>query len=223
MLIEIPVLTPQAAAELRARLLERDWESGAVTAGHQSVRAKHNQQLPADDPVAGELGEALVAAWGRIPTFVAAALPRRVFPPVFSRYRPGDGFGSHVDNAIRHGRGGSIRTDLSATLFLTPLDQYDGGALLIEDRFGPRRVRLEAGTMVLYPSSSVHGVEPVTSGERIAAVTWIQSLVRDDGQRTLLLELDQAIQSLSAQAAGEPAVIALTGIYHNLIRRWADL
>lgn len=223
MLIEIPVLSRQAAAELRARLLERDWESGAITAGHQSVLAKRNRQLPADDPVAGELGEALVAAWGRIPAFVAAALPRRVFPPVFSRYRPGDGFGNHVDNAIRHGHGGSIRTDLSATLFLTPLDEYDGGALLIEDRFGPRRVRLEAGAMVLYPSSSVHAVEPVTRGERIAAVTWMQSLVRDDGERALLLELDRAIQSLSAREPGDGAVIALTGIYHNLVRRWADL
>lgn len=223
MLIEIPVLSAADAHALRARLLEQDWRSGADTAGHQSVRAKHNQQLAGDDPVALALGEALVTALGRIPLFVAAALPQRVFPPVFARYRPGDRFGRHVDNAIRYGHGGSLRTDLSATLFLTPQDEYEGGALLIEDTFGQRRVRLDPGHLVLYPSSSVHSVEPVTRGERIAAVLWLQSLIRDDGRRTILFELDRTIQSLSDDLPDDARIVSLTGTYHNLVRSWAEI
>lgn len=223
MLIEIPVLSRQEAAALHATILACEWRSGLETAGHQSGRAKHNLQLGQDDAVAGAEGEALVAALGRLPLFVAAALPRRVFPPVFSRYRTGDRFGHHVDNAIRYGHGGSLRTDLSATLFLTPVDEYEGGALLIEDSFGERRVRLDAGRMVLYPSSSLHAVEPVTRGERVCAVLWLQSLVRDDGQRSILFDLDRTIQSLSADLADDPRVLALTGTYHNLVRRWAEL
>lgn len=222
MLIEIPVLSADDAAMLRTRLLDENWYSGAETAGHQSVRAKHNQQLAAEDPVARALGEALVTALGGIPLFVSAALPRRVFPPVFARYRPGDRFGRHVDNAIRYGHGGSLRTDLSATLFLTPQDEYDGGALLIEDTYGQHRVRLDPGHLVLYPSSSLHSVESVTRGERVAAVLWLQSLIRDDSKRTILFELDRTIQSLSEDMPDDPRIISLTGIYHNLVRSWAE-
>jgi PKHD-type hydroxylase len=186
------------------------------------VRVKHNQQLAAEDPVARALGEALVTALGGIPLFVSAALPRRVFPPVFARYRPGDRFGRHVDNAIRYGHGGSLRTDLSATLFLTPQDEYDGGALLIEDTYGQHRVRLDPGHLVLYPSSSLHSVESVTRGERVAAVLWLQSLIRDDSKRTILFELDRTIQSLSEDMPDDPRIISLTGIYHNLVRSWAE-
>jgi len=223
MLIEIPVLSADEAAGLRTRIQDRGWTSGTATAGHQSARAKHNTQLGADDPVALRIGEELVAALGRIPLFVAAALPKRVFPPVFARYRPGDRFDLHVDNAIRYGHGGSLRTDLSATLFLTPLDEYEGGALVIEDVFGPRKVRLQPGRMVLYPSSSLHRVEPVTRGERFCALLWLQSLIRDDGQRSILFELDRTIQSLAADLQDDHRVVSLTGTYHNLVRRWAEL
>lgn len=223
MLIEIPVLSAGEAADLRTRIRERGWTSGTATAGHQSARAKHNTQLGADDPVALRIGEELVALLGRIPLFVAAALPKLVFPPVFARYQPGDRFDLHVDNAIRYGHGGSLRTDLSATLFLTPLDEYEGGALVIEDVFGPRQVRLQPGHMVLYPSSSLHRVEPVTRGERFCALLWLQSLIRDDGQRSILFELDRTIQSLAADLEDDRRVVSLTGTYHNLVRRWAEV
>lgn len=223
MLIEIPVLSAGEAANLRTRIQNREWTPGAATAGHQSARAKHNTQLDANDPAALGIGEELVAALGRLPLFVAAALPKRVFPPVFARYRPGDRFDLHVDNAIRYGHGGSLRTDLSATLFLTPLDEYEGGALVIEDVFGPRQVRLQPGHMVLYPSSSLHRVEPVTRGERFCALLWLQSLIRDDGQRSILFDLDRTIQSLAADLADDHRVVSLTGTYHNLVRRWAEL
>jgi PKHD-type hydroxylase len=223
MLTELQVLSTSQAATLSDRILARDWRSGLETAGHQSARAKRNLQLAADDPEALSIGESLVAGLGRLPDFAAAALPRRIFPPVFARYRPGDGFGRHVDNAIRYGHGGSLRTDLSATLFLSPPDSYDGGALLIDDTFGPRRIRLPAGHMVLYPSSSLHSVEPITRGERLAVILWMQSLVRDDGQRALLLDLDRTIQSLASDLPEDPRLVALTGTYHNLVRRWAEL
>ena len=172
--------------------------------------------------VAGELGQELLRALGQSAQFVSAALPQRIFPPVFSLYRTGDRFDTHVDNAIRYGRHGTIRTDLSATLFLTPLDEYEGGALVIEDVFGPREVRLPPGHMVLYPSSSLHHVTPVTRGERLAAILWMQSLVRDDGQRRILYDLDHAIQELAPDLPGDPRIVALTGVYHNLVRRWPE-
>jgi PKHD-type hydroxylase len=211
MLLDLEILSPEQAASLRARLLEQPWSDGRATAGHQSARAKHNLQLDGADPVGLALGEELVRTLGRLPEFVSAALPRRIFPPVWARYRPGDRFDTHVDNAIRYGHGGSIRTDLSATLFLTPEDEYDGGALV------------PPGRMVLYPSSSLHHVEAVTRGERVCGVLWMQSLVRDDGERTLLLELDRAIQSLAAELPpNDRRVLSLTGTYHNLVRRWAE-
>lgn len=222
MLSVITALAPQEAAALRERVLARPWVDGRATAGHQSGRVKHNLQLAGTDEGAAAEGEALVHRLGRIPGFVAAALPQRVFPPVFARYRPGDRFDTHVDNAIRYGLRGSIRTDLSATLFLTPPDDYAGGALVIEDSFGPREVRLPPGQMVLYPSSSLHHVTPVVRGERVCALLWLQSLVRDDGKRTLLCDLDRSIQSLAAEMPDDRRVLALTGTYHNLIRRWAE-
>ena len=222
MLSVITALAPPEAAALRERVLARPWVDGRATAGHQSGRAKHNLQLAETDDRAVAEGEALVQRLGRLPGFVSAALPQRVFPPVFARYRPGDRFDTHVDNAIRYGARGSLRTDLSATLFLTPPDEYEGGALVIEDAFGPREVRLPPGQMVLYPSSSLHHVTPIVRGERVCALLWLQSLVRDDGKRTLLCDLDRSIQSLAAEMPDDRRVLALTGTYHNLIRRWAE-
>jgi PKHD-type hydroxylase len=202
-----------------------DWVDGRVTAGFQSARAKDNAQVPEGHVVARDLGAMIVAALERTPLFISAALPLRVFPPLFNRYGHGQSFGTHVDNAIRQAAGTPhrIRTDLSATLFLTAPDEYEGGVLTIEDRFGVQSVKLPAGHMVLYPASSLHHVTPVTGGERIAAFFWIQSMIRDDGKRTLLFDLDNAIQSLGRDVPGHAGVIQLTGVYHNLIRRWAEL
>lgn len=224
MLLEIPdVLSADALAAMRSRILERDWQDGRITAGHQSARAKRNRQLGSSDPVANELGAALVDRLGVMPQFVSAAVPKRIFSPLFARYGIDDRFDTHVDNAIRYGHGGSIRTDLSATLFLSAPANYDGGGLVIEDQFGPREIRLAAGNMVLYPSSSLHHVEPVTRGERLCVLFWIQSLVRDDGQRRILFDLDRTIQSLACDLPDDRRIVSLTGTYHNLLRRWAEL
>jgi PKHD-type hydroxylase len=225
MLIAIPnVLDGATLTRFREKLWEARWCDGRATAGHQSARAKQNQQLAEDDKLAQALGEELAQALGRMPLFVSAGLPQRIFPPLFSRYRAGSGdhFGEHVDNAIRYGARGTIRTDLSATLFLSDPDSYEGGALVIEDVFGAREVRLAAGSMVLYPSSSLHRVTPVTQGERLAAVFWMQSLIRDEGQRRLLFDLDRTIQALAADLDDDPRVLSLTNVYHNLVRRWAE-
>jgi PKHD-type hydroxylase len=197
---------------------------GRVTAGHQSARTKDNAQLPEDSPVARQLGEMIVTALGQNPLFISAALPLRVFPPLFNRYTGGQSFGTHVDSAIRQvaGTGHRIRTDLSATLFLANPDEYDGGELTVEDTFGTHSVKLPAGHMILYPSTSLHHVRPVTRGARIASFFWIQSMVRDDGQRTLLFDLDAAIQRLNVDNPNHPSAVQLTGVYHNLMRRWAD-
>ncbi|MES1254832.1 MAG: Fe2+-dependent dioxygenase [Acidobacteriota bacterium] len=226
MLISIPdVLTPDQVAHARRRLDAADWADGRVTAGHQSVRVKHNLQLPESHPVALELGEVVLAALQRSSLFMSAALPFKVFPPLFNRYEGGQAFGSHVDNAIRQvtGTPHRVRTDLSATLFLHDPDEYDGGELCVEDTYGVHRVKLPAGDMVLYPATSLHHVTPVTRGARVASFFWIQSMVRDDGQRTLLFDLDTAIQRLTVDVPDHPAAVQLTGVYHNLIRRWADL
>lgn len=226
MLLQIPdVLTPDQVAQARRALLAADWVDGRVTAGHQSARVKQNRQLPDDHPVARELGEFIVQALHHNPQFVAAALPLRVFPPLFNRYEGGGSFGNHVDNAIRQVPGTPLRlrTDLSATLFLTDPGEYDGGELLIDDTYGAHSVKLPAGHMVLYPSTSLHRVTPVTAGARISSFFWIQSLVRDDGKRTLLYDLDTAIQQVSAERTDHPAAVQLTGVYHNLIRQWAEL
>jgi PKHD-type hydroxylase len=226
MLLRIPrVLSPEQVTHCRNLLSEADWVDGRVTAGHQSSRVKDNLQLPEDSPVARELSQLVQRALENSPLFFSGALPAKVFPPLFNRYRGGQAFGTHVDNAVRQVRGTShrVRTDLSATLFLSAPHEYDGGELLIEDTFGTQQVKLAAGDAVLYPASSLHRVQPVTRGERIASFFWVQSMVRDDGERTLLFDLDTAIQKLAGESPDHAAVVQLTGIYHNLLRRWADV
>ncbi|MCU6453941.1 Fe2+-dependent dioxygenase [Sphingomonas sp. A2-49] len=226
MLTAIPdVLDADGVARLRALIDGATWVDGNVTSGPQAALAKRNQQLPEESAQAQEAGALVLEALGRSPLFFAAALPLKVFPPLFNRYAGGQDFGLHVDNAIRIRRGTDfrIRADLSATLFLEDPDAYDGGELVIEDRFGPQTVKLPAGHMILYPASSLHRVTPVTRGVRTACFFWLQSMVRDDGERRTLFELDDAIQSVAAaQGQGDAAVVRLTGIYHNLLRRWAD-
>jgi PKHD-type hydroxylase len=226
MLLHIPdILTAEQIAHLRQKLEQADWVDGRVTAGHQSALAKDNMQLPEDHPVARELGEVILAALQINPLFMAAALPLKVFPPLFNRYQGGQSFGTHVDNAVRQvtGTPHRVRTDLSATLFLAAPDDYDGGELSVEDTYGLHNVKLPAGHLILYPASSLHHVQPVTRGARLASFFWIQSMVRDDGQRTLLFDLDMAIQRVGAEIHDHPSIIQLTGVYHNLLRRWADV
>ena len=226
MLLQIPdVLTPEQVAECRKTLDRAEWIDGRVTAGQQSARSKDNLQLPEDHPAAEEMGELIVAALERHSLFMAAALPLKVFPPLFNCYRSGQAFGTHVDNAIRqvNGTPHRVRTDLSATLFLTQPDEYDGGELVVEDTYGVQNIKLPAGHVILYPSTSLHRVNPVTRGARIASFFWVQSMVRDDGQRMLLFDLDLAIQRISSDVPEHPSAIQLTGVYHNLLRRWADV
>ena len=226
MLLQVPdVLDREQVAHMRRRLDAADWVDGRVTAGRQSAQVKDNEQLPEDHPVAQELGDAIVTALQANPLFVSAALPLRVFPPLFNRYRGGQSFGNHVDNAVRQIAGTPlrIRTDLSATLFLAGPDEYDGGELVVEDTYGVQSVKLPAGHMSLYPSTSLHHVRPVTRGARLASFFWIQSMVRDDATRTLLFDLDTSIQRLTLDVPGHPSIVSLTAVYHNLIRRWADL
>ncbi|HEX5110084.1 MAG TPA: Fe2+-dependent dioxygenase [Vicinamibacterales bacterium] len=226
MLLQIPeVLTPEQVTHARQRLAAAEWVDGRITAGHQSLRAKDNAQLPETHPVGRELGELILTALQRNPLFISAALPLRVFPPLFNRYSGGQRFGNHVDNAIRQAAGSAlrIRTDLSATLFLADPDEYDGGELVIEDTYGVHSVKLTSGHMVLYPATSLHSVRPVTRGARIASFFWIQSMIRDDGQRTLLFDLDTAIQRLTVDLPQHPAAVQLTAVYHNLLRHWAEM
>jgi PKHD-type hydroxylase len=226
MVLQIPdVLSAEQVAQARRLLDSADWVDGRVTAGHQSARTKDNSQMPEDHPVARQLGEVILGALGRNALFVSSALPLRVFPPLFNCYRGGQSFGNHVDNAIRQARstGATLRTDLSATLFLTDPDEYDGGELMVEDTYGVHSVKLPSGHMVLYPASSLHKVTPVTRGARVSSFFWIQSMVRDDGERTLLFDLDTAIQRLTVDLPDHPAAVQLTSVYHNLLRRWADV
>jgi PKHD-type hydroxylase len=226
MLLQIPeVLTPQQINDSRQLLEQADWIDGKVTAGHQSAKAKDNMQLPESHPVAKQLGDLVLASLERSPLFMAAALPLKVFPPLFNRYQGGQAFGNHVDNAIRQipGTPYRVRTDLSATLFFSNADEYDGGELVIEDTYGVHQIKLPAGHLILYPASSVHHVRPVTRGARLASFFWIQSMVRDDGDRTLLFDLDMEVQRLSTDFPEHPSVVNLTSLYHNLLRRWADV
>ncbi len=226
MLISIPdVLTAEQVAQARQILDRADWVDGRVTAGPQSARAKDNSQLPETSPEARELGEMVLGALQRNALCVPAALPLQVFPPLFNRYQGGQSFGTHVDNAVRQvpGTPHRIRTDLSATLFFTGPDEYDGGELVVEDTYGVHGVKLPAGHLILYPSTSLHHVKPVTRGARICSFFWIQSMVRDDAERTLLFDLDSAIRRVSQGQPDHPAVVPLTGVYHNLIRRWAEM
>ncbi len=226
MLLRIPeVLTPEQVAHARQLLDKAEWVDGRVTAGHQSAKAKNNEQLPEGSPAARQLGEMILAALGQNPLFLSAALPLRVFPPLFNRYSGGHSFGTHVDNAIRQvtGTPHRIRTDLSATLFLANPEEYDGGELTVEDTYGVQSVKLPAGNLILYPATSLHYVTPVTRGARISSFFWIQSMVRDDGQRSLLFDLDTGIQRISADHPEHPSAIQLTGVYHNLLRQWAEV
>ena len=228
MLTHIPaLLNASQLAHFRQRLDADNtpWVDGRVTAGHQGIHVKQNQQIAEGSPLAIELGTLVLAALERNPLFISAALPNRIYPPMFNRYQEGMHFGSHVDGSIRllPGTGEKIRTDLSATLFLASPESYDGGELLIEDTFGTQTVKLAAGDMILYPASSLHRVNPVTRGARLACFFWVQSMVRDDGQRTLLSDLDNAIQRLTGTRADEAARVKLAGVYHNLLRLWSDV
>ena len=226
MLLQIPsVLTAEQVVQCRRELDAADWADGRITAGYQSAQAKHNEQLPEDSPAAQQLSELVLAALQRSSLFVSAALPLKVFPPLFNRYGGGHSFGSHVDNAIRQVRGTPhrVRTDLSATLFLSEPGEYEGGELVVEDTYGTHDIKLPAGDLVLYPASSLHLVRPITRGTRVASFFWIQSMVRDDGKRTLLYDLDRAVQQVHRDLPQSPAAVQLTGVYHNLLRRWADV
>lgn len=225
MMTPIPdVLNAEQVAQARQLLDQTDWIDGRVTAGHRSGRVKDNMQLPENSPAARQLGDMILGALGQNPLFITSALPQRVFPPLFNRYQGGQSFGTHVDNAIRQVTGTPhlIRTDLSATLFFSAPEEYDGGELIVEDVYGRHSVKLPAGHMILYPASSLHHVRPVTRGARIASFFWIQSMVRDDGERALLFDLDLGIQRLNRENPEHPVTVQLTGVYHNLLRRWAD-
>jgi PKHD-type hydroxylase len=219
------VLDAGTLVRVRAILEEGEWVDGNVTSGAQSALAKHNRQLPEDGAAAREAGGMVLDALGRSATFVAAALPLKVFPPLFNAYAGGEEFGAHVDNAIRIQRGTDfrIRSDLSCTLFLSDPDSYDGGELIVEEPGGERSVKLAAGSLILYPSSSVHRVAPVTRGTRLASFFWLQSMVRSGEERAILFDLDRAVQRVGAgMGQGDRAAVELTGVYHNLLRRWAE-
>jgi PKHD-type hydroxylase len=228
MLLNIPdVLNAEQVASALALLQSADWADGRITAGYQSAKAKDNAQLPETSAVAKELGAVILEALSRNSTFFSAALPRRIYAPLFNRYEGGQSFGFHVDNAVRYdrSRGGAeaVRTDLSATLFLSAPEDYDGGELIIEDTYGTHSIKLPAGHMVLYPGTSLHRVTPVTRGARVASFFWIQSMVRDDGQRRLMFELDVSIRRLTQELPDHPALVQLTGVYHNLLRQWTEV
>ena len=228
MLIAIPSLLTSDQVSLARNLIEQaEWEDGRSTAGQQSAIAKRNRQLAHGSEARQSVADMILTALSANGLFMSAALPKSIFPPLINRYDAAEahGFGDHVDNAIRFLPDGSgrIRTDLSATVFLAAPDEYDGGELVIEDSYGSHQVKLEAGDMILYPATSLHRVEPVTRGTRFASFFWIQSMVRDDGQRTLLLDMDAAIRTLAGKSGDDdPAIVSLTGCYHNLLRRWAD-
>jgi PKHD-type hydroxylase len=218
------ILSPDQVAMARDKLAAAAWVDGRATAGEQSARVKQNLQVPEDSETTRELGDLVLGALGRNPTFVSAALPLRVFPPLFNRYDEGMGFGAHVDNAIRFAGPVRYRTDVSCTLFLTDPTDYDGGELIVEDAYGEHAVKLPAGDMILYPATSLHRVAPITRGSRWSSFFWAQSMVKSDEQRTLLYDLDTAIQKLSVKVGqGDPEVVTLTGTYHNLLRMWAEV
>lgn len=225
MLLHIPgVFTKDEVASLRARLDAGPWADGNATSGHQSATAKVNRQLPEDSAEAREVGQMVLQALNANPMFVSAALPHTIFPPLFNRYEGGEHFGVHVDNAIRQRGNVRIRSDLSCTLFLSEPEDYDGGELIIEEMYGPQSVKLPAGDLVLYPSKSLHRVTPVTRGARVSSFFWLQSLIRDDADREALFRMDVAIQRVNAdKGPKDQAVLELTAVYHNLLRRWAEV
>jgi PKHD-type hydroxylase len=227
MLICIPdVLSKADVAEFHAVMDAAEWEDGRSTAGSQSAEVKKNEQLPPNGELSRKLGERVIKALATNPLFVAAAVPRQIFPPLFNRYGVGQHFGVHVDNAVRgdHLTGLRIRTDLSATLFLSEPDEYDGGELVVEDYYGSHEVKLPAGQLVLYPATSLHTVTPITRGVRVASFFWLQSMIRDAHARSMIFDLDTAIQGLVARLGRNDAeVVKLSGLYHNLIRYWAEI
>ena len=228
MLVHVPALLSGEQLEFfRARLDADDapWTDGRVTAGHQGVHVKQNQQIVEGSALALELGDSVLAALERHPLFISSTLPNRVYPPMFNRYQGGMHFGSHVDGSVRlvPGSGAKFRTDVSATLFLAPPESYDGGELLIEDTGGTRSAKLPAGSMILYPATTLHRVSPITRGARVAAFFWIQSMVKDESERRLLFDLDLAIVELGQGAPDHPAVARLTAVYHNLVRKWGEV
>lgn len=226
MLLAIPhVLTPAQTAEARKILEAAEWVDGKMTAGAQAARAKDNQQIPVTHSTARQVGEMILKALALNPLFMSAALPLHILPPMFNRYTGGQQFGTHVDSAIRQFPGSShrIRTDLSATLFFAGPEEYDGGELVVEDTYGAKSAKLPAGHMILYPATSLHHVTPVTRGARLCSFFWIQSMIRDDGRRSLLFDMDTGIQRVAAEQPGNPGVVQLTGVYHNLLRQWAEM
>ncbi|MDE2316931.1 MAG: Fe2+-dependent dioxygenase [Xanthomonadaceae bacterium] len=224
MLLHVPdILDREQLHHMRAALDAADWTDGRETVGTQGAQVKRNRQLPDASPLRRQLGEALLAALAGNPLFHAATLPRRILPPRFNRYEGGGEYGMHVDGSVMAlPDGEQLRSDISCTVFLSEPEDYDGGELIISDTYGEHAVRLPAGDAIIYPASSLHRVQPVTRGARVAAFFWVQSLVRDDGCRRLLFELDASIQRLVATGADRAAVLQLTGTYHNLLRRWAE-
>jgi len=226
MIVRVPhILNAEQLARCREIMKRASWIDGRVTAGNQSAQVKHNRQLAENSPQARELGDLIVTALERNPLFITATLPLRVFPPLFNRYEGGESFGAHLDNSIRQVPGTAlrVRTDISATLFLSPPEDYEGGELVIDDIYGEHAVKLPAGDMVVYPASSLHHVKPVTRGVRLASFFWVQSMVRDDGHRTLLFDLDMAINKVNQALPNHGAVVELTNCYHNLLRRFAEV
>ncbi|MGY3265321.1 Fe2+-dependent dioxygenase [Lysobacter sp. HA35] len=227
MLLHVPgILDSDTLADIRQQLADADWTDGRATVGPQGAQVKRNEQLPDASPLRQRLSALVVEAVSRSPLFHAGALPARIFPPRFNRYRGGGEYGFHVDGAIMAVDAASgaqqIRSDISCTLFLNEPDDYDGGELIVSDTYGEHEVKLPAGDLILYPSSSLHRVAPVTRGERLASFFWVQSLVRDDSQRRTLFELDASIQALTDTGAEREPLLRLTGVYHNLLRRWAE-
>ena len=225
MMLHIPnVLTLEQVQECRQLLGQATWHDGNATSGFQSAMAKNNLQLAQDSAAASKIGALIVQALHNNALFISAALPETIFPPLFNCYQEGQGFGIHVDNAIRMdpSTGQKVRTDLSATLFFSEPHEYDGGELVVEDTYGAHSVKLPAGDMILYPSSSLHQVLPITRGQRVCSFFWLQSMIREDAQRSLLFDLDTSIQEVNqAMGAGHATSVQLTGVYHNLLRRWA--
>lgn len=220
------LLTPAEVEDFRDQLTRADWVDGAQTAGTRSVAVKQNIQVDRECPVGTDLGNAILRRLGANPTFVSASLAEKIWPPVFNCYQDGGHYGTHVDSAIMRDnqRGLTIRSDLSATVFLSDPDEYEGGELIIEQEFGAQGVKLAAGDMVLYPSSSLHQVAPVTSGQRVCAILWLQSAIADAARRAMLYDLDQSIQALSAgRSAKDPDIDRLIHVYHNLLRHWAQV
>jgi PKHD-type hydroxylase len=226
MMLHIPgVLTREQVADMRRRLDASQWVDGRATVGTQGAKVKQNRQLPDHSPLGLELGQIILQALANNPLFFSAALPLRTCPPLFNSYAGGEHYGAHVDGSMRRipGSGQWLRTDVSSTLFLSDPEEYDGGELIVTDQYGEHEVKLPAGDLILYPSTSIHRVQPVTRGARVCSFFWTQSMVRDDMRRGMLLELDQNIQSLRARLGDCPEMVGLTGHYHNLLRQWSEV